>query len=75
MGSLDTYYYYFQRTGIDITEFEKTQIRFTSDVFAALDVVDAKAPYWTVHGIAHSNGSLFTASKKHGIFCVFIEKA
>ena len=33
------------RIGIDATKFEKTRIHFTTDVFAAVAVVDAKAPY------------------------------
>ena len=34
-----------QRIGINATKFEKTQIHFKSDVFAAVAVVDAKTPY------------------------------
>ena len=34
----------FQRTGINATMSEKTQIHFKSDVFASLAIVDAKTP-------------------------------
>ena len=34
-----------QRTGISATKFEKTRIHFKSEVFAAVALVDAKAPY------------------------------
>ena len=36
---------HFQWTGINETKIEKTWIHFKSDVFAAVAVVDAKAPY------------------------------
>ena len=35
---------HFQQTGINATKIEKTGIHFKSDVFAAVAVVDAKAP-------------------------------
>ena len=35
---------YFQQIGIKATKIEKTGIRFKTDVFAAVAVVDAKAP-------------------------------
>ena len=35
---------HFQRIGINATKFEKTLIRFKSDVFAAVAVDDAKTP-------------------------------
>ena len=34
-----------QRIGISATKFEKTRIHFKSEVFAAVALVDAKAPY------------------------------
>ena len=36
---------HFQQIGINATKFEKTGIHFKTDVFAAVAVVDAKAPY------------------------------
>ena len=36
----------FQRVGINTTRFEKRRIHFRSDVFTAIAVVDAKAPYY-----------------------------
>ena len=38
--------WHFQQIGIVATKFEKTRIRFTSDVFAAVAVVDAKATWY-----------------------------
>ena len=35
---------YFQQIGIIATKIEKTEIHFKTDVFAAVAVVDAKAP-------------------------------
>ena len=35
---------HFQQIGINATKFEKTGIHFKTDVFAAVAVVDAKAP-------------------------------
>ena len=37
---------HFQQTGIHATKIEKTGIHFKTDVFAAVAVVDAKAPYF-----------------------------
>ena len=37
---------HFQQIGINATKIEKTGIHFKTDVFAAVAVVDAKAPYW-----------------------------
>ena len=37
---------HFQQTGTNATKIEKTGIHFKSDGFAAVAVVDAKAPYW-----------------------------
>ena len=40
------YICHFQRIGIiNVTKFEKTRIHFVSDIFVAVAVVDAKAPY------------------------------
>ena len=39
------YTYHFQQIGINATKIEKTRIHFKTDVFAAVAVVDAKAPY------------------------------
>ena len=39
------YIWQFQRIGINATKFLKTRIHFKSDVFAAVAVVLAKAPY------------------------------
>ena len=39
-----TYTCHFQQIGINATKIEKTEIRFKTDVFAAVAVVDAKAP-------------------------------
>ena len=36
---------HFQQIGINATKIEKTGIHFKPDVFAAVAVVDAKAPY------------------------------
>ena len=36
---------HFQQIGIDATKIEKTRIHFKTDVFAAVTVVDAKAPF------------------------------
>ena len=36
---------HFQQIGINTTKIEKTGTRFKTDVFAAVKVVDAKAPY------------------------------
>ena len=40
------YIWHFQETGISVIQFEKTRIHFKSDFFAAVAVVDAKAPYY-----------------------------
>ena len=37
---------HFQQIGINATKIEKTGIHFKTDVFAAVAVVDAKAPYF-----------------------------
>ena len=37
---------HFQQIGINATKIEKTGIHFKTDVFAAVAVVDAKAPYY-----------------------------
>ena len=37
---------HFQQIGINATKIEKTGIHFKTDVFAAVAVVDAKAPFW-----------------------------
>ena len=37
---------HFQQIGINATKIEKTEIHFKTDVFAAVAVVDAKAPYF-----------------------------
>ena len=37
--------WHFLGTGISVIKFEKTRIHFKSDFFAAVAVVDAKAPY------------------------------
>ena len=42
--SQEIYSRHFQRIGINATKFEKTLIRFKSDVFAAVAVDDAKTP-------------------------------
>ena len=39
------------RVGINATKFEKTRIHFKSDFFAAVAVVDAKAPYCQGGGV------------------------
>ena len=39
------YICHFQQIGINATKIEKTGIHFKTDVFAAVAVVDAKAPY------------------------------
>ena len=39
------YIWHFQLIGINATMFEKTQILVESDVFVAVAVIDAKAPY------------------------------
>ena len=39
-----TYIWHFQQIGINATKIEKTGIHFKTDVFAAVAVVDAKAP-------------------------------
>ena len=39
------YICHFQQIGINATKIEKTGIHFKTDVFTALAVVDAKAPY------------------------------
>jgi len=39
-----TYTCHFQQTGINVTNIEKTGIHFKTDIFAAVAVVDAKAP-------------------------------
>ena len=36
---------HFQQIGINATKIEKTGIHFKTDIFAAVVVVDAKAPY------------------------------
>ena len=36
---------HFQEIGINATKIEKTGIHFKSDIFAAVAVVDAKAPF------------------------------
>ena len=38
------YTYHFQQIGINATKIEQMGINFKSDVFAAVAVVDAKAP-------------------------------
>ena len=40
------YTWHFQQIGINATKIEKTGIHFKSDVFAAVAVVDTKAPYY-----------------------------
>ena len=35
-----------QQIGINATKIEKMGIHFKTDVFAAVAIVDAKAPYW-----------------------------
>ena len=40
------YIFHFQQTRINPTKIEKTRMHFKSDVFAAVAVVDAKAPYY-----------------------------
>ena len=40
------YILHFQGTGTSVRQFEKTRIHFKSDFFAAVAVVDAKAPYY-----------------------------
>ena len=37
--------YHFKQIGINATKIEKTGIHFKTDIFAAVAVVDAKAPY------------------------------
>ena len=44
------YTYHFQQIGINATKIEKMGINFKSDVFAAVAVVDAKAPYFDGDG-------------------------
>ena len=39
-----TYIWHFQQIGINATKIEKTGIHFKTDVFAAVAVVEAKAP-------------------------------
>ena len=36
---------HFQQIGINATKIEKTGIHFKTDVFAAVAIIDAKAPY------------------------------
>ena len=46
-GKFALYTYHFQQIGINATKIEKTGIHFKTDVsFAAVAVVDAKAPYF-----------------------------
>ena len=40
------YILHFQGTGTSVRKFEKTPSHFKSDFFAAVAVVDAKAPYY-----------------------------
>ena len=44
------YTYHFQQIGINATKIEKMGIHFKTDVFAAVAVVDAKAPYFDGDG-------------------------
>ena len=37
---------HFHQIGINATKIEKTGIHLKTDVFAAVAIVDAKAPYW-----------------------------
>ena len=41
---INSYTCHFQQIGINATKIEKTGIHFKTDVFAAVAVVDAKAP-------------------------------
>ena len=45
-----TYIWHFQQIGINATKIEKTGIHFKTDVFTAVAVVDAKAPYFRWDG-------------------------
>ena len=51
-----TYMCHFQPVRINVTTFEKTGIHFKADVFAAVAVVDVKAPYCFRGGAARRVG-------------------
>ena len=47
---------HFQQIGINATKIEKTGIHFKTDVFAAVAVVDAKAPYYGAYPGTYDGG-------------------
>ena len=51
------YICHFQQIGINATKIEKTGIHFKTDVFAAVAVVDAKAPYYDELTVTQSTKS------------------
>ena len=62
---------HFQQIGINAIKIEKTGIHFKTDVFAAVAVVDAKAPYYmTARRVKYfsTRGEKFRISKRHVMF-------
>ena len=78
---------HFQQIGINATKIEKTGIHFKTDVFAAVAVVDAKAPYFIrmtctflLHRqiyaeirAANSNLDYYSFDKRHNRLCTEIQ--
>ena len=54
---------HFEQIGINATKIEKTRIHFKTDVFAAVAVVDAKAPYYSHHVVSCSGTKLYALTQ------------
>ena len=55
---------HFQQIGINGTKIEKTGIHYKTDVFAAVAVVDAKAPFYFTGVLEFNSLPIFMKSKK-----------
>ena len=76
-GKFALYTYHFQQIGINATKIEKTGIHFKTDVFAAVAVVDAKAPYFDSDGNGNVKKQKVRLEKQQlctyiTLFCIFL---